>query len=95
VEWDSSDGIKADPSLKSFLFTLKNPHDFPARKSAMEAERRDKAIFCASSTGPCFGDSGSCLGISYANDTGLDGETVLTGSTYFTVTEIEIFKIAD
>jgi hypothetical protein len=85
-----------DPNLTSFLFTLKNPHDFPARKLALEVERNDRAIGCAFSWGPHFSDiavSDNCnantasysrLGVSYANDTGLDGEIVLTGSKWFT-----------
>jgi hypothetical protein len=41
VKWDSYTGHKADPSLKSFLFTLKNPHNFPARRFALKAEKKD------------------------------------------------------
>jgi hypothetical protein len=105
VKWESDGGYKADPSLKSFLFTLKNPHNFPARKFAL-AEEKDFAIVCDSNRGPCFfggfcvydncnanTDSWSELGNSYANDTGLVGHTVLTGSYYFTVKQIEVFKI--
>jgi hypothetical protein len=33
--------MKADPSLKSFLFPLKNPHNSPARKTALKAEGKD------------------------------------------------------
>jgi hypothetical protein len=40
-------------------------------------------------------DTGSCLGDSYANDTGLHGQTVLTGSKCFTVKEIEVFEITE
>jgi hypothetical protein len=114
--------FKADPSLKSFLFTMKNPHNFPARKFALKAEEKDRTIFCGSLRGPDFCDicvSGTCnantrawsyLGRDDANDTGLDGTTVLTGSWYFTVSargtvliglprltvkEIEVFEIAD
>jgi hypothetical protein len=39
--------------------------------------------------------SGSFLGVSSANDTGLDGKAVLTGSQFFTVKIIEVFEIAD
>jgi hypothetical protein len=39
---------KADPSLKSFLFTLRNPHNVPARRFALKAEMKDKAISCES-----------------------------------------------
>jgi hypothetical protein len=82
---------KADPSLKSFLFTLKNPHNFPARKFALKAEVKDGAIDCSSGWGPCFGNdlwlwnncnanaNDSRFGRSYANDTLLPGDTVLTG----------------
>jgi hypothetical protein len=99
---------KADSSLKSCFFPLKNPHNFPARKFVLKAEVKDGAIDCSSAWGPCFGDdigvfdncnanadNGSDLGGSYANDTGLRGETVLTGSYNFTVKEIEVFEIAD
>jgi hypothetical protein len=85
VEWDSSGGLKADPSLKSFLFTLKNPHNFPAKKLALKAEKKHRAINCDSSMRPDFWDIGVCDGCnantlscayfngwddSYANDTG-------------------------
>jgi hypothetical protein len=97
---------KADPSLKSFVFTLKNPHNFPARKFALRAEEKDEAIWCDSLCGPHFGDihvSDDCnadtcswthqFGSSYKNDTGLDGETFFTGSENFRVKEIEVFEI--
>jgi hypothetical protein len=35
---------KADPSLKSFIFTLKNPHNLLARRFALKAERKNEAI---------------------------------------------------
>jgi hypothetical protein len=107
VEWDSRGGGRADPSLKSFLFTLKNPHNLPARKFALMAEMKHAAIWCSSNSGLCFSDIAvddhcnahyndtCCLGLSYANDTGLDGETVLTGRGCFIVNEIEVFEIAD
>jgi hypothetical protein len=49
---------KADPSLKSFLFTLKNPHNFPARKFVLMAEKKDEAIWCVCLWGPNFYDIG-------------------------------------
>jgi hypothetical protein len=104
--WDNSNCFKADPSLKSFLFTLKNPHNFPARRFALKAEKKDEAIFCNSSCGPYFGNdigvSDNCnkntgshtwLGPSYTNDTGLRGKTFFTGSESFQVKEIEVFEI--
>jgi hypothetical protein len=55
VEWDSSNSLKADDSLRSFLFTLKNPHNIPARRFALKAERKGEAISCSSMCGLYFG----------------------------------------
>jgi hypothetical protein len=102
VEWESREWngkdvdedttVKADPSLKSFLFTLTNPHNVPARKFALKAEKKDKAIACDSDGGPHFDEIGVGnysnvfngsfpygLGLSYINDTGL----------------VEVFEITD
>jgi hypothetical protein len=107
VEWDSQSGKKADPNLKRFLFMLKNPRNFPARKRALKAKEKRMAIIGLFLFGPCFRDilvsdncnanTGSCnsLGFSYANNTGRDGSTVLTGSCNFTVKDIEVFEITD
>jgi hypothetical protein len=64
------------------------------------------AIGCRSGAGPRFFDIGvfdNCnadthsytyqFGEHYANDTGLDGKTFLTGSERFQVKEIEVFEI--
>jgi hypothetical protein len=108
LEWESrrpnswndfSNCTKADDSLKSFLFTLKNPHNIPARRFALNAEEKHRAICCYSDSGPCFGacpsdlfvhsdcnaNTGSFtwLGNTYINDTELDGRLVLTGSHWF------------
>jgi hypothetical protein len=104
--WDCGD--KADGNLKSFLFTLKNPYNVPARRFALKAEKKDKAICCFSDWGPCFYDIGvwdnctvntdsyTCyFGGSYTHDTGLDGKTFFTGSERFKVKEIEVFEITD
>jgi hypothetical protein len=48
VEWDSSYDLKADDSQKSFVFTLKNPHNIPARRFALKAEKKHHAIMCNS-----------------------------------------------
>jgi hypothetical protein len=108
VEWDSWSCDRADPSLKSFIFTLKNPHNVPARRFALKAEQKHEAICCCSECGPVFYDIGvddNCnahtssvayyFGRSYTNDTGLDGETFLTGSEEFQVKEIEVFEITE
>jgi hypothetical protein len=109
VEWESADKYKADPSLKTFIFTLKNPHNFPAKKFALKAEKKSKAICCCCASGPSFRDiavanccnanygSWADFGVNmcYVNDTGVDGGTFFTGSRFFTVKEIEVFEIAD
>jgi hypothetical protein len=106
---DESNVFKADDSQKSFVFTLKNPHNFPARRFALKGEWKHRAIKCNSKLGPSFAGgfavSDNCspntencaftFGLRYTNDTGLDGETFLTGSKNFRVQEIEIFEIAD
>jgi hypothetical protein len=94
----------ADPSLRSFLFTLKNPHNVPARRFALKAEQKKEAICCDSYFGPCFSDLGvvnaehattAGFGVHYTNDTELDGKTFFTGAEWFQVREIEVFEIID
>jgi hypothetical protein len=111
VRWESrtkSPYEKADESLKSFLFTLKNPNKIPARKFALKADRKHWAIYCGMERGPCFSDIGvfdNCnantenythvFGTAYHNDTGMEREKVFTGTQYFQVAEIEVFEITD
>jgi hypothetical protein len=110
--WESPKGHrdKSDESLKTFLYTLRNPNGVPARKFALKAEEKHKAINCFPWRGPGFGsgcdlfvsnhcntnaESASTVGASYVNNTGLDGDTLLTGGHFFIVAEIEVFEIAD
>jgi hypothetical protein len=116
LEWESrvwnADGDArwtCDDSLTSFIFTLKNPHNIPARKFALKAEKKQHAIWCSSSCGPYFPGGIAVLdhcnantdsftshfGVVYTNDTGLDGATFFTGSRNFKVREIEVFEVAD
>jgi hypothetical protein len=118
VEWESRkwnrrygkehNCSKADDSLRSFLFTLKNPHNIPARRFVLKAQEKDAAIYCTCGCGPIFGsDIGvrdnciadtrnwTSLGTTYTNDTGLAGHRVFTGSFYFQVKEIEVFEITE
>jgi hypothetical protein len=88
VEWESTRirNSKADPSLKSFLFTLKNPHNFPPRRFALKADQSYRAVYHATDWGPHFSDIGvsdscntntvshaHCFGSAYTNNTGLGG----------------------
>jgi hypothetical protein len=106
IQWDDWKW-KADDSLKSFLFTLKNPHNIPARKFALKSEKKHHAIGGFPERGPSFWDvqvydecnanpdSYTYLGSSYTNDTRLDNDVVFTGSKDFQVKEIEVFEITD
>jgi lambda repressor-like predicted transcriptional regulator len=103
--------LTVDHSLRSFLFTLKNPHNIWPRRFALKTEKKDQAIVYCSGYGPCFGchfadlllhddcDAKLCsrtsLGLTYTNDTGLDGSIVFADSQAFQVKEIEVFKITD
>jgi hypothetical protein len=92
-----------DPSKKSFLFTLKNPHGIAPRTFSLS--NSVEAIAGPSFYGPWFGrhdirihtacdantDSDTQLGNSYVNDTGIDGQRVLAGEAKFMVKEIEVF----
>jgi hypothetical protein len=111
LKWESprKGEFKSDDSLKGFVFTLKNPHNLPAQRFSLKAERKNEAILCASGWGSCFGDdiciSDKCnentmsytynFGFCYTNDTGLDKKIVLTGSQRFKVDEIEVFEITE
>jgi hypothetical protein len=59
-EWNGKQGKenncwKVDDSLRSFLFTLKNPYGVPPRKFALKAEKKQYAISCNSTYCAAFG----------------------------------------
>jgi hypothetical protein len=108
IAWTSRNSYVADPTLQSFLFTLTNPHKLAGRIFALE--KPDYAIHDYINTGPRFGShhdlsitsqcnchtsSYSNLGGTYRNDTGLAGNTVLTGGYNFTVKEMEVFEVVE
>jgi hypothetical protein len=45
---------QADPIRKTAIFTLKNPHNFPATKFPLKAEKTATALHYHSSYGPTF-----------------------------------------
>jgi hypothetical protein len=51
---DNND-LKADYNLKSFLFTLKNPHNISARRFALKSDMKQQEILCSSKRGQSFG----------------------------------------
>jgi archaellum component FlaC len=97
---------KPDNSEKSFLFTLKNPHNITAR-FALNALLKGQSIGCNSQCGPIFGSANHDIYISdncnanASNWTFLGGKSevygtyVFTGSAAFQVEEIEVFEVKD
>jgi hypothetical protein len=101
---DGSNTLKGDDSLRSFLFTLRNPHGVPPRKFTLRGEQKRREIVCSSRHGPAFGGcicvcgEGShtaCFGETYNSVSGQRDDYFLTGANTFTVKEIEAFEIAD
>jgi hypothetical protein len=86
VKWSSDGGFCTDESLRSFLFTLKNPHNMTASRFQLKSSVKDKAILCADIWGPHFRDIAIAdhgnennenlaagFGYAYSNDLGLGG----------------------
>jgi hypothetical protein len=44
VKWDSNAMEQGDDSQRSFVFTLKNPHNIPARRFALKAEKKQSRM---------------------------------------------------
>jgi hypothetical protein len=112
VKWESSPSwkYKSDDSLRSFLFTLRNPQGIPPRKFTLRAEWKERGIECWSARGPRFGNgciyvSDNCnentsshtagFGNEYHSVSGKVEKEFLTGAEYFRVKEIEVLEIAD
>jgi hypothetical protein len=106
--WSSTAGNVYDTSGRSFIFTLKNPHNLAARKFNLMPKQR--AIFCGCDGGPSFGSGidirvldncnshkNNYLNVngSYLNDTEIDSMILLDGECYYTVHEIEVFAISE
>jgi hypothetical protein len=97
-----------DDSMKTFLFTLKNPHNFPGRIFRLNATVSCCVIGGNSTHGLWFigaifvdvncdthSKNFASLGGLDTNGTGLDERTIFTGSLGFQVNEIEVFEITD
>jgi hypothetical protein len=111
VKWESSSQPphhRPDGSGRSFLFTLKNPHNLPPRKFGLV--KTDTAIICNSLHGPDFLDISvrdNSKGITYSKgsyevppytDHGVlpgkqPGPNLFAGAGTFSVQEIEVFEI--
>jgi hypothetical protein len=108
IAWESpsSGSCRADPSTRSFVFTLKNPRGTDPMKFSLA--NAQYAIYCHSGYGPVFGNghdiyvannsdanaaSYTNLGSGYTNYTGVDGRTVFTGAHNFRAKAVEVFEI--
>jgi hypothetical protein len=80
VEWESrtSNYYKGDDSLRSFLFTLRNPHGVPPRKFALKEKRKGMAIGCYSDWCAVFRD-----GIWVCNNCNTNNESFTAIGTYW------------
>jgi hypothetical protein len=111
--WNGKEGNednrrKGDDSLKSFVFTIRNPHGISPKRFGLKTEAKSRAIVCDVNWGPWFNGgiaiSRNCnantksvtsLGVIYVNDTEIDGEEIFTGSREFQAKEIETFELKD
>jgi hypothetical protein len=90
VKWVSNSFDMTAPSLNSFLFTLKNPHNVPPRRFALKAKANDQSIWRNSNCGPHFYD----IGVHDSCHENTDSATFMI-SNWFQVNEIEVFEIMD
>jgi hypothetical protein len=108
VEWKSSarreDGghYKGDNTLRSFLFTPRNPGGLPLRKFAIPQSvvARDRAfgnlcIFGSDNSNASTDSYTYDFGRTHDSASGEWEEDFLTGAEDFIVKEIEVFEIAD
>jgi hypothetical protein len=97
VKWENNCANKSDDSLRSFLFTLRNPHGVPPRKFALKEEKKQHAIECNSTACAAFGyNNGWCdIRVSDHCNTNRDSLTHFgtrwTNSSYATDTAFEYF----
>ncbi|CAF0959568.1 unnamed protein product [Adineta steineri] len=106
VSWTSSEGWLNDGT--AFLFTLTNPHNIPPTKYTIMSDLATRAIYNYSGYGPMFGGGPdiciynnsnsnnfmcSIFPWSYDDSTGYDNNT-FTGAENFTISEIEVYKLA-
>jgi hypothetical protein len=85
---------KMDDNEKSFLFTLKNPHNFPAKRFKLKTKQKHRAIWCDSECGPCFGAGGGLFLVSDLHvcdncNTTTKSSTFYFGCTYINDTKLE------
>jgi hypothetical protein len=105
---DENNCNKADESLRSFLFTLKNPQNTPSHKFPLKPDKKFQAICCNEDWCPCFTDIGvynhsdvnvssyaTGLGTTDANLVKVSPKMVFTSLGHFQVSEVEVFEITE
>jgi hypothetical protein len=93
-------------NCKSFIFSVKNPHNIEGKKFSISAP--EYAIYCNSSLGPTFGAhsiyvadgcnenaSSSTSGTWICERYGMRANQFFTGSENFTAKEIKVFTIPE
>jgi hypothetical protein len=108
IAWQSSGGYQRDPSLQTFLFSLRNPRDPICRRFKIKSDGAN-AIVCRSNH-RAFGNADDLyvcnnsnteknsytnIGSTFENDTGIDGKLFMDGEYNFTVQEIEVLRMDD
>jgi hypothetical protein len=75
---DKNNCLKEDESLQSFLFTLVNQYNVPAKRFALKIGEMRRAIACDADWGPSFCD----IGVSDNCNTNKESFTLYFGSSY-------------
>jgi len=101
VDWNSAGSWSN--SAKTWIFSLKNPHNFPSK---LNCQNPPYAMLNSPNNGPTFGNndlqisqncsvnpSTSQIGHSYTPPNMYNGQTFLTGQRNFLVSEIEVFQV--
>ncbi|CAF1122271.1 unnamed protein product [Rotaria sp. Silwood1] len=107
IPW-SSDNYSYKNDTTAFLFTLTNPHNIPPTKYIINPDKTEYAVYHRYDYGPTFG-SGHDIYLTNASnlnvlnytefpgsylDTTRKGNATFTGARNFTVSDIEVFKLA-
>jgi hypothetical protein len=97
-------GWSGDPSQKSFLFTLKNPHNVPPRRFVMKSTKQANVLYCETSYLVWIGGSGAiglmpgCDATSTSHNAGFEPSGTFVndsgheGKTFFTGTDTYTVK---
>lgn len=107
VSWNFHQGVKSGVTDRTaFLFTLTNPHGIPATKYSVKSSGEHALV--PNAMGPTFGQYDICVYPnsnlncqsfikfpSYFLDSTGKGYLTFTGSTNFTTTDIEIYRLAN